>query len=691
MQEKFGYKAFISYSHSDRKWAEWLHRALETYRVPRFLVGTQTPAGLVPARLRPVFRDREDLASSPDLSARIQQALASSQFLIVICSPAAASSTWVNREIQLFRELGKTAQVLCVIVDGEPTTSGSADSCFPPALLHHTDTDGLVEPSAADVRKQADGRALALAKIIAGLLGVGLDVIRQRELHRRQRRLLVTTGVSVIAASITLTLAINATLARNEATQRRQQAEDLLGFMVGDLRNSLAPIGRLDLLEAVGQQALNYFATTDVSLLTESELLKQAQILTQIGEIRTSQLQYSEALEAFNEAYERSAALYLNDSEDNDRLFNRSQAEFWVGFIHWRNGSPEAARSWLTRYLQSAELLFARDPSRLDWLREVAYGLHNLGVLEQESDNLDAALELFERELAILDNLLATAPTRQLQRDRADTLSFLGNISLLQNDLEGALERHRASADTIRAIYEEQPDNARWLDDLAFATLRLSETALYASESAQATDFAFESGVLFDRLVAIDESNTNWRRAWAKTQTQRARLLAAQGSHSEALQVNSVAIDTLQMISANLTADHNVNDHIAFAFALQAWLNHMSADLDAAANAIDAAIAALEAIESSAALNNERLGLKASLLILKSDISGELNRPDDSRQYLADAIALLELASASQSRSPFIRYPWNAARERIAPNDDPARANDTINLRSYHPFLPLTL
>ena len=62
MRTDFKYRAFISYSHKDEKWASWLHRALETYRVPKYLVGQDTAFGKVPDKLGKVFRDREELA-----------------------------------------------------------------------------------------------------------------------------------------------------------------------------------------------------------------------------------------------------------------------------------------------------------------------------------------------------------------------------------------------------------------------------------------------------------------------------------------------------------------------------------------------------------------------------------------------------------------------------------------------------
>ena len=67
----FRYYAFISYSHQDKTWADWLHKALETYAVPKRLVGQITTTGPIPRRLTPIFRDRDELASAHDLGRKI--------------------------------------------------------------------------------------------------------------------------------------------------------------------------------------------------------------------------------------------------------------------------------------------------------------------------------------------------------------------------------------------------------------------------------------------------------------------------------------------------------------------------------------------------------------------------------------------------------------------------------------------
>jgi hypothetical protein len=98
MTETFKYRAFISYSHADRAWGDWLHRALESYRIPKRLTGVQGREGPVPAKLFPIFRDREELASSPNLSDQIRQALEQSAYLVIICSPTARGRAGSTRK-----------------------------------------------------------------------------------------------------------------------------------------------------------------------------------------------------------------------------------------------------------------------------------------------------------------------------------------------------------------------------------------------------------------------------------------------------------------------------------------------------------------------------------------------------------------------------------------------------------------
>ena len=192
MKETQRFAAFISYSHRDAKWAAWLQRALERYRLP---VQVAREANL-DRRIGAVFRDREELTAGANLGEHLLDALARSDALIVICSPNAIRSQWVGAEIEHFKSLGKAHRIFCLLVDG-------GAEAFPEPLL--TDTEGnALEPLAADPRDHADGKRLARLKLIAGLLDLRLDQLAQRDLQRQRqlRAVYLTLGVLFTAVSV---------------------------------------------------------------------------------------------------------------------------------------------------------------------------------------------------------------------------------------------------------------------------------------------------------------------------------------------------------------------------------------------------------------------------------------------------------------------------------------------------------
>jgi hypothetical protein len=209
----FKYWAFISYSHADEEWAKWLHKSIETYRVPRKIVGRETGNGALPKRLFPVFRDRDELPGASDLGGKIQEALKTSRSLIVICSPKSAVSKWVNEEVKTYKSLGRADHVLCLMIDGEPNAAPDSGmlECFPRAVRFQVGADREIieepaEPIAADARPGKDGKTNALFKLLSGMMGIGYDELRQREKQRqRQRRLRLSVLVVAVLLLISTT------------------------------------------------------------------------------------------------------------------------------------------------------------------------------------------------------------------------------------------------------------------------------------------------------------------------------------------------------------------------------------------------------------------------------------------------------------------------------------------------------
>lgn len=197
------YTAFISYRHCplDMAVAEALHKRIEHYRVPKDLrKNGQKHMGVV-------FRDRDELPLSNDLTQDIYEALDNAQFLIVVCTPDTPKSLWVDREIQHFLEKHGHDRILTVLAAGTPEES------IPKRITTIYGPDGetvvgeveplcafLVDENERKVLRNLRGEFLRLA---AAILRCPYDALRQRQKRYRTRQL-IAAGSGVAAVLLTI-------------------------------------------------------------------------------------------------------------------------------------------------------------------------------------------------------------------------------------------------------------------------------------------------------------------------------------------------------------------------------------------------------------------------------------------------------------------------------------------------------
>ena len=121
---------------------------------------------------------------------------------------------------------------------------------------------------------------MGFLKLVAGMLGVGLDDLVQRANTRRQRRLAWLAAASLVGNGGDRLLALTAIQARDSARDQRREAEGLVAFMLGDLKDKLEPIGRLDALDGVGAKVLDYYRKQDAADLPDNALLQRSRALS---------------------------------------------------------------------------------------------------------------------------------------------------------------------------------------------------------------------------------------------------------------------------------------------------------------------------------------------------------------------------------------------------------------------------
>ena len=495
-----GYVAFISYSHKDAAIGRWLHRKLEGYRLPRRLAGTQGEDGEVPARLTPIFRDRDELPAAGDLSERVRAALAVSKNLIVLCSPNSAASPWVAKEIATFRELHPGRPIFTAIVEGEP------EQCFSPALL-----EGGVEPLASDLRKEGDGRRLGLLKLVAGLAGVGLDALVQRDAARRVRRVTYVTAAAVTAMLIMALLTVIALNARAEADRQRAEAEGLVEFMRTDLRDILRSVGRLDVLTAVNERALRRYAAQDISDLPDESLERRARLLHLMGEDDIARGDFPVAMAAFREAHRATGLLFAKSPDDPERIFAHGQSEYWIGHVHERRAEwGEAARRYAL-YAATARRLIRADPENPDYMLEMAWGASNRGVLQRDGSGDQAgAQRSFEQAIGWFQKAIEKRPRLNDRRDLANSYGDLADTYHKRKLWLQALAIRMKMHDIVMDILRRDPGNVEFAYRLAIAERAMAHEAARAGRHALAKPFMVQAYRRSRQLTARDPRNAEW-------------------------------------------------------------------------------------------------------------------------------------------------------------------------------------
>ena len=662
------YRAFISYSHQDRSWADWLHKALETYPIPKRLVGRTTAAGTIPARLAPVFRDREEFATATDLGRKVDEALARSANLIVVCSPRAAASHWVDAEVRAFKRLGRSDRIFCLIVGGEPnagTLRGhQGEECFP-AALREPDPDGppaaqAREPIAADAREGRDGRTNAKLKLIAGLLDIGFDELKQRELQRRNRRMAAITALALLVMAVTTTLAITAVIARNAADvarvaaeRRQKQAEDLVGFMLGDLGDKLGEVHRLDILQSVDDKAMAYFAALPTADVTDVALAQRVTALQKIGSVRMELGHVPAALETYQAASALAAEIAQRAPADIDRQAAYGDSLKWVGQAWWYQGDLDHALQNFTAATTSLRRPVAAKPADNDLAFDLATAETNTGRVLEARGELDAAGTRYEAARTLFAQLVARQPGEtRWQSYLGDAWNSLGKLAFEQGRLDQAIAAYRTDHGIKAALAARDTANHEAQEGLLVSNAILGRLLAACGENDAALQRDGEAVASAKALMAFDPANTAWREYVALYSQQLGALLRQLGRLDAAADADG---DAVRMLAALATTDASNTD----------WQQEL------AQSRLESARLEL----ARGAIGRAREQAAPALATIRTLLA---KRPDDRGSLLLASQAYAVMGRIEAQRDPnAARDFWVQARDAVAPA---ARSGNDPNL-----------
>jgi len=540
------YFAFLSYSHNDSEDADWLHEELERFRVPSVLRGRVTANGVVPKRLTPIFRDQHDLAAADDLNEEICDALEASRCLLVLCSPAAAKSKWINVEIETFKRIHPEGAIIAAVIAGEPLASDilgrEAEECFPPALVAKYNRRGRptgkkTEPLAADLREGKGGRRVGFLKIVAGMLGVGLDELVQRETTRRHRQLAYVAAASLGGMAITSTLAITAIQARDSAREQRRQAEGLVEFMLGDLRAKLEPIGRLDALDGVGSRVLAYYSKQDTSELNDAALLQRSQALNLMAEVAYNRGNMTEAEGLYRQALAGTTEAVRRAPNDPDRIFDLAQNVFWLGEIARFGGRSDEAFAAYSEYKRLGDRLVSIQPDNLKWRMEALYGKENVGIALYNRRRYAEAAQAFSSAIGPMQSLVAVDPGNETYQSEFPKLyAWLAQAEGALGNLDAAINARRSQIALLNAAVARGSSDVDFQSQLIIAHEGLGVLLLSQADPRSAIVELQAAVDQSNRLMPVEPTNKFWKSQAAGAQLDLSRALLQQGRVADAAQ-----------------------------------------------------------------------------------------------------------------------------------------------------------
>jgi tetratricopeptide (TPR) repeat protein len=537
-QADIRYTAFLSYSHKDAAAAGRLHRKLEAYRIPHRLIGRDSPYGPVPPRLWPIFRDREELPAATDLSETVRAALAQSGALIILCSPHAAASLWVAEEIETFRRLHPDRPILAAILDGDPP------DCFPQALRAYGQDGTWHEPLATDLRRGRDGSHLGLLKLVAGITGLGLDDLVQRDASRRVRRITTLGTLALIAMLATTGLAFVAVGARREAEaqsaeaeRQRVEAEGLIEFMLTDLRDKLRGVGNVRIMIDVNRRALEYYAAPEpLGGLNSSSLERRARILHALGEDEKTLGHLENAERAFREAHRITGEQLARAPNDPERIFYHAQSEYWIATLDELRGNYPKLLGAYQRYRSEAERINQLSPNRPRFIGELAYSESNLGIaLQQGFHRYSAAREHFQASLVWFMRAAQMEPSNKTWLlEAADANGWISDSWYLEDDYRQARSARSQQQRLNLQLLGTDPDNRAYAYALVISTRSLGRIDMQLRDFSRAQSLLVEARARMARLLALDPDNLVWRDQMTRIEGNRAELFLDVGRRQEA-------------------------------------------------------------------------------------------------------------------------------------------------------------
>jgi tetratricopeptide (TPR) repeat protein len=553
--ETYKYWAFISHASEDaRQWVIPLLRRVESFRVPKHLVKTEHNGFKIPARLRPLFRDRYELPAAPDLWQQLKDALEKSRYLIVVCSEHSKNSQYVREEIRWFKDLGRADRILLYHIEGEPQETILDEILSGAGADGATAHDHTAVPLAADARPNEDGKDAPL-KIIAGMLGVGFDDLKQREQRRRQKKLIWTLAATSILLAIVSGLGVFAEYQRRKAETNFNVSTAMIKDTLFKVQDSLEVTPRTlrsrQDINAIIRDGVEQLRESDpshpeVSALDAHVKMDMSMIIESYGvsdkEGIAPAQRYVELLEGAVSRFRQLASSYPENVQYQRDL---SWACRKLARVYENSRDFESAGRLLDEALRAIEIASAKEPAFRKDLRWVLMNLGDLARRRYEATDpeqrksmrskLERALERYLQALKVPN----ASPTNETIDEKHTKCSILDRVCDIYLLLEEPA-KSKKNADELIALREKivksTPDDKQARQHLSLAYFKMGNALVELDQLKEAVEEYQHTLSIRTELLVDDPGNLGVKRGVAESYGRIGTTQLAMENPAEALE-----------------------------------------------------------------------------------------------------------------------------------------------------------
>jgi serine/threonine-protein kinase len=457
---------------------------------------------------------------------------------------------------------------------------------------------------------------------------------------RRRIRYVAAAIVFMVLLAGAIKYALDITAARAEAESRREQAESLVRFMVGDLRRKLEPVGRLDVLDSTASRALSYFASLSPDEMTGEDLNQNAQALAQLGQARDKQGKLKQAINLFRQSVRFGSAAVSRDPSSEESQLALSNAHFWLGDALRRSGDVQGTLQNFGAYFAISQRLAQRHPAEPKFQAEISYAHGNLGAAYELAGDLPRALNEYRMTCTLdRDRLRRDPGNEQWQADLANSANRLGVILQKTGDFNGARNAFDEDLAIRRRLFQREPKDAirqrRLSVSLAYAgTLQLS-----MGDVAQALASCREEAELAEALAARDPSNADSRR---NRDIARARMASLLEPASGVRMIDEAAADLRELVHTNGRTVWRRD--LAIALTRSAKIHLRLLDLQRAYTAADEALALSEKLVGENSNDSNSIRILCEALLITALVDEKTGRQKDAVARRTRAIQIVHQA-----------------------------------------------